>query len=80
MENTMTGYQIISDLQRVVRYEAESARPDRPVQPETPRAARQSIVISARLGISLALRRLADVMEPARACLDAPTSIERQPS
>jgi hypothetical protein len=76
----MTGYQIISDLQRVVRIEAESAMPDRPLRPDTPRAPRPSIVTTLRLNMTLALRRLADAVEPARACLDAPAQPKGQRS
>jgi hypothetical protein len=61
----MTGYQIISDLQRVVRLEAESARPGRPIQVDTGRPRRPSIFVSTRLGMTVALRRLADALEPA---------------
>ena len=71
----MTGFQIISDLQRVVRIEAESALPDRPVRPETPR---QPIGAGARLSLTIALRRLADAIEPATACLTPPSTAEGQ--
>ena len=74
----MTGYQIISDLQRVVRLEAESALPNGPIRPESERIPRQSIVTTVRLATTTALRRLADVVEPARACLDAPAQPEGQ--
>jgi hypothetical protein len=76
----MTGYQIISDLQRVVRLEAESALPNGPIRPETPRVPRQSITTTLRLNTTLALRRLADAVEPARACLDAPAQPKGQRS
>ena len=76
----MTGYQIISDLQRVVRLDEESARPNRPIRLESARQRRQSIFVSTRLGMTVALRRLADVVEPARAHLDSPASVERQPT
>ena len=76
----MTGYQIISDLQRVVRIEAESAMADKPIRPDTPRIPRQSIVTALRLNTTVALRRLADLVEPARACLDVPAHPKGQRS
>jgi hypothetical protein len=61
----MTGYQIISDLQRVVALEARSARPEAPVHPVEEQAPRTPRVASLRLRMTIALRRLADVLEPA---------------
>ena len=76
----MTGYQIISDLQRVVRIEAESALAGQPIRPNKVRTPRQPVVASVRLGMTAALRRLADAVEPATACLDVPARPEGQRS
>ena len=61
----MIGYQIIADVQRIAHLEAQSARPNAPVVPEPDSIARPSRVASLRLQMTLALRRLADALEPA---------------
>lgn len=76
----MTGFQIISDVQRVVRLEAESALPNQHLQPEAPHAPRRSVITTTRLAMTVALRRLADALEPARACLDTPAQVKGQGS
>jgi hypothetical protein len=76
----MTGFQIISDVQRAVRLEAESALPNQPIQPDAPHAPRRSVVTTTRLAMTVALRRLADTLEPARSCMDTPAQAKGQGS
>ena len=76
----MTGYQIISDLQRVVRIEAESALAGQPIRLAEVRTPRQPVIARVRLSMTLALRRLADAVEPAKSCLDVPAHPEGQRS
>ena len=66
----MIGYRPISDMQRVVRIEAESGMATSPVRPDKRRPPRQSIVTATRLALTVALRRLADALEPAARCGD----------
>lgn len=47
---------------------ARSALPDSPVQAEPPVVARLSAATPARQRVSLLLRRLADLVEPAPSC------------
>ena len=59
------------DLVRLVAEEARSAQPNAPVRLEPVRSARPARLDRVRLGFGLALRRLADRIEPA--CRPAPT-------
>jgi hypothetical protein len=61
----MIGYQIIADVQRIAHLEAQSARPNAPVVPEPVPMERAPRIASLRLQMTLALRRLADALEPA---------------
>ena len=61
----MTGYQIISDIQRLTTLEARSARPDAAIQGEPDAKARYSMVEATRFQMTVLLRRVADLLEPA---------------
>ena len=63
----MTGYQIISDLQRIVALEARSGEPNAPIRPERIRTPRGSLLAATRLQLTSALRWAADVLEPSPA-------------
>ena len=61
----MTGFQIINDVQRIAATEARSAEPAAPVRPDHVRALRGSTVLAIRLQLTVALRRIANRLEPA---------------
>jgi hypothetical protein len=62
----MTGFEIITDLQRIVAMEARSGEPTAPVRPDPIRLPRQSVLALARLQLTGFLRWAADIVEPAQ--------------
>ena len=61
----MNGMQPIFDMQRIARLEAESARPHAITQSYVERRPRGSLITASRQRMTVLLRRVADVLEPA---------------
>lgn len=58
----MHGMHAITDMHRIATIEAQSARPNSPQRPD--KGPRRSLLNGLRMTMTVALRRIADALEP----------------